>query len=116
MTNTIEALWNGELAFVEHCGAHDDAANALVCEMEQCREGLWPQLGESQREQVQGYLDRMERYTMRMMELAFRDGFCAGMQLLSEGLHGALGTAGGDHRRFCNADAENMHGAGEWGR
>ena len=60
MANTIEALWNGELAFVEHCGAHDDAANALVCEMEQCREGLWPQLGESQREQVQGYLDRME--------------------------------------------------------
>ena len=89
MTNTIEALWNGELAFVEHCGAHDDAANALVRELEKDREVLWSQLGEPQREQVRLYLDQMERYTLKMMELAFRDGFCAGVQLLSEGLRGA---------------------------
>ena len=89
MTNTIEALWNGELAFVEHCGAHDDGANALVRELEKDREVLWSQLGEPQREQVRLYLDQMERYTLKMMELAFRDGFCAGVQLLSEGLRGA---------------------------
>ena len=88
MTNTIEALWNGELAFVEHCGAHDDVANALVRELEKDREALWPQLAKPQQEQVQLYLDRMERYTLKVMELAFRDGFCTGMQLLSEGLRG----------------------------
>ena len=63
MTNTIEALWK-------------------------YRDSLWPQLGESQRELARGYTEQMERYTLRMMELAFRDGFCAGMQLLSEGLCG----------------------------
>ena len=63
MTNTIEALWK-------------------------YRDSLWPPMGESQRELARGYTEQMGRYTLRMMELAFRDGFCAGMQLLSEGLCG----------------------------
>lgn len=53
MTHTIEDLWNGELAFCEHCGAYDPEANRLV------------------------------------RELAFQDGFSAGVKLLTEGLYHA---------------------------
>ena len=81
MTHTIEDLWNGELAFCEHCGAYDPEANRLVRELAQLQEG--------QREQLQGYIDQTERYTLRMMELAFRDGFSAGVKLLTEGLYHA---------------------------
>ena len=89
MTQTIEALWNGELAFSEHCGAHDQQANQLVRELGKSRDSLLEQMSQPQRELLERYVDQTERYTLRMMELAFRDGFCAGMQLLSEGLHGA---------------------------
>ena len=81
MTHTIEDLWNGELGFCEHCGAYDPEANRLVRELAQLQEG--------QREQLQGYIDQTERYTLRMMELAFRDGFSAGVKLLTDGLYHA---------------------------
>ena len=81
MTHTIEDLWNGELAFCEHCGAYDPEANRLVRELARFRDGLLAQL--------QGYIDQTERYTLRMMELAFRDGFSAGVKLLTEGLYHA---------------------------
>ena len=81
MTHTIEDLWNGDLAFCEHCGAYDPEANRLVRELAQLQEG--------QREQLQGYIDQTERCTLRMMELAFRDGFSAGVKLLTEGLYHA---------------------------
>lgn len=87
MTHTIEDLWKGELAFCEHCGAHDLEANRLVRELGRYRDGLMLQLPEPQREQLEGYIDQMERYTLRMMELAFGDGFAAGVQLLAEGLY-----------------------------
>jgi hypothetical protein len=50
---------------------------------------LLTQLQDGQREQLQGYIDRTERYTLRMMELAFQDGFSAGVKLLTEGLYHA---------------------------
>ena len=89
MTHTIEDLWNGELAFCEHCGAYDPEANRLVREVARFRDDLLPQLQEGQLEQLQGYIDRTERYTLRMMELAFQDGFSAGVKLLTEGLYHA---------------------------
>ena len=88
MTDMISALWNGELAFCEHCGAHDDQANRLIRELAKCRDGLLAQLNEEQCLMLQSYVDQTERYTLRMMELAFRDGFCGGVQLLSAGLNG----------------------------
>ena len=54
MTHTIESLWNGDLAFCEHCGAYDPEANRLVRELAR-----------------------------------FRDGFSAGVKLLTEGLYHA---------------------------
>ena len=88
MTQTIDALWNGELAFCEHCGAHDEEANRFVRELEKGRSELWPKLTGEQRELLQGFIDLTERYTLRMMELAFRDGFTAGVRLLTESIYG----------------------------
>ena len=88
MTQTIEALWNGELAFAEHCGAHDQQANQLVRELGKSRESLLEQMSQPQRELLERYVDQTERYTLRMMELAFRDGFSVGVGLLTEALYG----------------------------
>jgi hypothetical protein len=30
MLQTIKALWNGDLALCEHCGAHDPEAKRIV--------------------------------------------------------------------------------------
>ena len=87
MSQTIDALWNGELAFCEHCGAHDQQANQLVQELAKSRDGLLTQLSQTQRELLERYVDQTERYTLRMMELAFRDGFSAGVRLLAEGIY-----------------------------
>jgi len=84
MINTIEALWNGELAYCEHCGAHDAQANRLLVQRGQLRERLRGELTEQQQGYLEAYLDETERYTLRMMELAFREGFCAGGKLVAE--------------------------------
>lgn len=88
MTNTIEALWNGELASCEHCGAHDERANRLVGLMTRSRDSLCGGLTEEQQEVFQSYIDHTEEYVLRMMELAFCDGFSVGTRLLAEGLYG----------------------------
>ena len=87
MTRTIEARWNGELAFCEHCGAHDSEANRLIRETAKNRDALLAQLPQKQQMLLQSYVDQTERYTLRMMELAFRDGFSVGVRLLTEGLY-----------------------------
>ena len=71
MTDMISALWNGELAFCEHCGAHDDQANRLIRELAKCRDGLLAQLNEEQSLMLQRYVDQTERYTLRMMGWPF---------------------------------------------
>lgn len=88
MTNTIEALWNGELAFCEHCGAYDQRANELVARMARSRDRLCEGLTEEQKEVFQSYVDQSEAYVLRMMELAFCDGFSVAARLLTEGLYG----------------------------
>ena len=87
MTRTIEALWNGELAFCEHCGAHDSEANRLIGETAKSRDALLAQLPQEQQMLLQSYVDQTERYTLRMMELAFREGFSVGVWLLAEGIY-----------------------------
>lgn len=86
MLDAIEALWNGELSFNEHCGAHDPEANRLVGLIGKSRDGLWEGLSEEQRDLFQTYIDQSEDYTGRMMGLAFRDGFAIGVQLLVDSL------------------------------
>lgn len=81
---TIFELWNGNIAPCEHCGAHDQEANRLVCSMERNREALLAGLTGAQAEIYQNYMDCSEKYLLRMLELAFSEGFALGGKLISE--------------------------------
>ena len=81
---TIIDLWNGNIAPCEHCGAHDSQANHLVHLMERNRETLREGLTAAQSELLQQYIDCSDEYLLRMMELAFCDGFCTGGRLTME--------------------------------
>ena len=84
MLQTITDLWNGNIAPVEHCGAHDADANHLIGLMERNREALREGLTAAQKETFQKYVDCSEEYLLRMLELAFSDGFCLGSRLAVE--------------------------------
>ena len=84
MKQTITDLWNGNLAPVEHCGSRNPQVNELVCLIEQNRENLNDGLTQVQRETFQKYIDCSEEYLLRMLELAFYDGFCLAGKLAVE--------------------------------
>lgn len=86
MPQTIRDLWNGNIAPVEHCGAHDPLANELIGRIEQNREKLSRGLTETQKDTFQKYMDCTEEYLLRMLELAFQEGFCLGGKLFFETL------------------------------
>lgn len=83
---TITDLWNGNIAPCEHCGSHDAEVNHLIGLMEQNRENLCRGLTELQKETFQKYIDCSEEYLLKMLELAFCDGFCLGSKLMIESL------------------------------
>ena len=84
MTNALCELWNGNIAPVDHCGAHDREANHLSALLERKRESLLVELTAEQRLLFQKYMDCSEEYLLRMMELSFCDGFRIGARLLME--------------------------------
>ena len=84
MTNAIFELWNGNIAPVEHCGAHDREANHLSSLIERNREALLVLLTPEQRLLFQKYIDSLEEYLLRMMGLSFYDGFRIGAKLIME--------------------------------
>ena len=83
---TITELWNGNIAPVEHCGAGDTAANRLHSQMEKAAEDLSRGLTDGQKEAFDKYAEYSEDYLLRMMELAFTDGFSLGASLTMEAL------------------------------
>lgn len=86
MPQTIINLWNGNIAPCEHCGSHDTEVKHLIGLMERNRETLCEGLTAAQRETFQKYIDCSEEYLLRMLELAFCDGFCLGSRLIMESL------------------------------
>lgn len=86
MYATIMDLWNGNIAPADNCGAHDPEANRLICVMEQNREKLCAGLTAAQKEVFQKYIDCSDDYLLRMLELAFCDGFSLAARLLNEAL------------------------------
>lgn len=86
MTRTIADLWNGNIAPCEHCGAHDREINDLLVLMERNRESLNGGLSAVQRETFQKYIDCSDEYLIRMLEMAFCDGFRLGSKLTVESL------------------------------
>ena len=81
---TIIDLWNGNIAPCEHCGAHDPQVNHLLGLMERNRETLNKGLTAAQAELFQKYTECSDEYLLRMLELAFCDGFCLGGKLTME--------------------------------
>ena len=86
MTQTILDLWNGNIAPCEHCGSHDPEANHLIGLMERNREDLRKGLTNAQAETFQKYIDCCEEYLLRMLELAFCEGFSLAAKLTVESL------------------------------
>jgi len=84
MQQTIIDLWNGNIAPCEHCGSHDPVINKLMGLIERNRERLSGGLTEAQMETFQKYMDCSDEYLLRMLELAFCDGFCLGCKLVME--------------------------------
>ncbi|MBQ7800810.1 MAG: hypothetical protein IJ375_00635 [Oscillospiraceae bacterium] len=83
---TITDLWNGNIAPCEYCGSHDAEAKDLIVLMERNREALCGGLTAAQKDIFQKYIDCSEEYLLRMLELAFRDGYCLGSELVMESL------------------------------
>lgn len=86
MAQTIVDLWNGNITPCERCGAHDNEVNELIDLMERNRLDLNQGLTEAQKESFQKYIDCSDEYLLRMLELAFCDGFCLGGKLVAEAL------------------------------
>ena len=86
MLQTITDLWNGNIAPYEHCGAHDPEVRELISLIERNREKLSRGLTAAQSEVFQNYIDCSEEYLLRLMELAFCDGFRLSARLLTESL------------------------------
>ena len=84
MNNTILDLWNGNIASCEYCGANDTEANHLIGLIERNRENLSRELSDAQKETFQKYIDCTDGYLLRMLELAFSDGFTLGSKLMIE--------------------------------
>ena len=82
MSSAVLNLWNGNIAPCEHCGSHDPQANHLISLMERNREKLCKELTASQAEILQKYIDCSEAYLLRMLELAFYEGFSLGANLI----------------------------------
>lgn len=81
---TIIDLWNGNIAPCEQCGSHDPIINNLMGLLERNREKLSGGLTEAQMETFRKYMDCSDEYLLRMLELAFCDGFCLGGKLVME--------------------------------
>lgn len=86
MQKTIMELWNGNIAPCERCGSRDPEIKNLIGLIERNREGLSSGLTESQMETFQKYIDCSDEYLLRMIELAFCDGFRLGGKLAIETL------------------------------
>ncbi|MBQ9149161.1 MAG: hypothetical protein IJX69_06310 [Oscillospiraceae bacterium] len=84
---TIIDLWNGNIAPCEVCGSNDTEINDLLGLMKRNRESLCDTLTAPQKDAFQKYMDCTEEYLLRMLELAFRDGFCLASRLLTESLN-----------------------------
>ena len=87
MSQTITDLWNGNIAPCEHCGAHDPELNRILLILERNRNTLCTGLTDAQKEYFQKYCDCSDDYLLRMLELAFCDGFSLGCKLTIEATH-----------------------------
>lgn len=86
MRQTLEALWNGNLAPAHQCGRDDPQISKTVTYMARHEDALNRVLTPQQKEIFEKYTDCTEEYTLLVAEQAFCDGFCLASKLLAEAL------------------------------
>jgi len=86
MKDTFTDLWYGAIVPWETCGVGDKRSVQLCTLRERHRGMLHEELNDAQKETFQKYLDCSEEYLLRMMELAFQDGYCLASRLAAEAL------------------------------
>lgn len=86
MSQTIISLWNGNLSPSEFCGKHDMEAEYLLQLRERNAHKLIAELTVEQHNTFQKFADCCDEYCMRMLELAFCEGFKLGTRLAVESL------------------------------
>ena len=83
---TIKELWYGNVSPCDSCGSHDMEVNRLLCLMDRNREELEKTATPQQKETFEKYIDCADEYAQKMMELAFRRGFCLASRFMAESL------------------------------
>ena len=86
MKRTITALWNGNLAPCDRCGADDPELFHLIDLMERNRENLYEITDPQQQKIFEKYVVCADEYLELLTERAFCDGFCLAGKLLTETL------------------------------
>lgn len=86
MKQTIEDLWNGNIAPAEKCGVGDPEIENLVMLMEKHKEQLNMELGKQKKSIFEKYVDCTEEYVYLISERAFSDGFSLASKLMTEAL------------------------------
>ena len=86
MKQTLEELWNGDVAPWDQCGNDDPQIRELIKLQARNREELRRQLNDTQKAVLEKYIDVTEEYVYRMAGQAFCDGFSLASKLLAEAL------------------------------
>lgn len=86
MKQTLERLWNGQIAPGANCGVNDREIEDVHILMERNREDLNRELGERQKAIFGKYVDCADEYCYLISAQAFCDGFCLASKLLTEAL------------------------------
>lgn len=88
MNRTIKALWGGDIAVGERCGAGDLQLRELLSVVRKHKENLNQSMSAQQQEAFEKYIDSSNEYLYSLLEHAFCDGFCLAGKLFSEALSG----------------------------
>ena len=86
MKQTLEALWNGQIAPAQSNGVHDPEMEHLTVLLDRNREALDGKLTQEQKDIFQKYIDCSDEFTYLSTVQAFCDGFSLASKLLTEAL------------------------------
>ena len=90
MRQTLEALWNGQVAPAQTCGVNDPEMEHLTILLDRNKELLNGELNESQKVLFEKYADCADEFLCLSTAQAFCDGFSLASRLLTEALIGEL--------------------------
>lgn len=86
MSHTIIDLWRGDIAPLDRIGGGDRETKQLLWKMDRSQTKLEAGLTEEQKALLEDHLQKTDQYYLRMMELAFREGFSLGTKLMAESM------------------------------